>query len=437
VKAGVPVQLCMPVPSDVLTSVMLPGVSNIRASQDNDLTYAVSYRWSIGLTSLLHGALDIRPFADNAWTTATYTGEDAKGVPYPAGYVQNATELGIAISALSTGPVGLGDKLNFTNATLANLACASNGVLLKPSLPASPVDAFWQRPADGSVPPMQSQRSEVWQAHSFITIVNMDVGGSDASDAVNAAARLPSPHPNGLHRFAVAADMPREQVARDFAPRDTFPSTTSCPFATLLAVDIPAEFNYSFGLGDFTPSLDGTPSGSGACSESGLAPSGYVALAWSPGLAALSKLCADGVPALGCIQPLGSGQRIHVATGVAPNQMEKGAFHPFEILSLSPLLTNGYALLGEIGKFTRVSPVRFTGIVASSNGSGDGPGMTTWVAGAADETVDVAVLVPGQSGLLKDALIRRVSVSFGSSGGAKPVACTGTGASATCTVGQG
>ena len=38
VDAGVPVQLCMPLASDVLLSVQLPGVSNIRASDDNDLT---------------------------------------------------------------------------------------------------------------------------------------------------------------------------------------------------------------------------------------------------------------------------------------------------------------------------------------------------------------------------------------------------------------
>ena len=60
-RYGVPVQLCMPLVSDVLASSCLNGVSNIRASSDDDLDYASAGRWRIGLTSLLHGALDIRP----------------------------------------------------------------------------------------------------------------------------------------------------------------------------------------------------------------------------------------------------------------------------------------------------------------------------------------------------------------------------------------
>ena len=62
VAASVPTQLCMPLPSDVLSTVALPGVSNVRASDDNDLTYAPAYRWKIGLTSMLHGALGLRPW---------------------------------------------------------------------------------------------------------------------------------------------------------------------------------------------------------------------------------------------------------------------------------------------------------------------------------------------------------------------------------------
>ncbi len=105
VAAGVPIQLCMPLPSDVLASAALPGVSNIRASDDNDYTYAPATRWRIGLTSLLHGALAVAPFADGAWTHPFYTKSQNAGVPYPEFYAQNATELGVAVAALSVRKV--------------------------------------------------------------------------------------------------------------------------------------------------------------------------------------------------------------------------------------------------------------------------------------------------------------------------------------------
>ena len=59
----------MPLPADLLAAAALPGVSNIRASEDDDLLYAASGRWRIGLTSLLLGAVDQRPFQDGIWTT--------------------------------------------------------------------------------------------------------------------------------------------------------------------------------------------------------------------------------------------------------------------------------------------------------------------------------------------------------------------------------
>lgn len=140
--AGVPVQLCMPLPGDVLASVALPGVSNIRASDDDDLEYAE--RWRIGLTLMLFGALDVHTFMDSVWT---------RSAPPPYKYAQNVTELGVAISALSTGPLGLGDGLGATNATLVAAAVAKNGVILKPSLPAVPVDAYFNRgPGGGAAP---------------------------------------------------------------------------------------------------------------------------------------------------------------------------------------------------------------------------------------------------------------------------------------------
>lgn len=56
-ELGLPVQLCMATPTDVLTSMSLPAVTNFRAS--NDYFYGTS--WDIGLSSLLIWALGFKP----------------------------------------------------------------------------------------------------------------------------------------------------------------------------------------------------------------------------------------------------------------------------------------------------------------------------------------------------------------------------------------
>jgi hypothetical protein len=384
--AGVPVQLCMPLPSDVLASVALPGVSNIRASDDDDLEYAGAERWRIGLTSMLFGALDVRPFMDSVWTRSAQP-------PYK--YTQNATELGVAISALSTGPLGLGDGLGATNATLVAAAVAKNGVILKPSLPAVPVDAYFNRGPGGGAA-LQAARAELWAAPSFI-----------------AAAPHPLPR-SGLARFLGGrASLP----ARLRAPLAAFPAVTDCPHWSVLAVDVPAEATLVLRPGDLTPSL-------ARCGAAG-----YVALQWAPGFSAMGERCAQGAPALSCVTPVLSGG-LPIATGAAaPLPGARGGPHNFDILSLAPLQHGGWALLGEVAKFVRVAPVRFPASVAV------GGGLETYVVGAPGEEVRVALIAPGSdAGLpsLNTSTVRVESLTFGDAGGVALLRCAGAGASSTC-----
>jgi len=52
-----PVQLCMATPTDVMTAMALPAVTNFRASND----YYYGEAWDIGLSSLLIWVLGFRP----------------------------------------------------------------------------------------------------------------------------------------------------------------------------------------------------------------------------------------------------------------------------------------------------------------------------------------------------------------------------------------
>jgi hypothetical protein len=384
VNHGVPIQLCMPLCSDVLASVLLPGVSNIRASDDDDLDYAGADRWRIGLTSLLFGSLDIRPFMDAVWTVSTNPSYK---------YFQNATELGIAISALSTGPVGIGDGINSTNTTLVNAAIALNGVILKPSLPATPLDIYFLYNSNGSSI-LQAAKSELWAAPSFIPYSN-----------------LPSqPGRGGLSRFGSLPPSLRKPK------KNTFPNRTLCPWFTILSVDVPS---FTLFPTDMTPSLS-------HCNGT------YVSMRWSLGFSEMAIRCANNASALQCLETFYEMSGLDVSTGTAQTPSVRGGPHSFEIFSLSPILfgSNGWTLLGEVGKVVRVSPIRFSAVlIGESNGS-----FTTWIEGAPNENVYVTWLAPSTSGILADSRIVSLEIQFNSKGETVKVVCQGISNSAECII---
>ena len=427
--AGIPVQLCMPLPADLLAAAALPGVSNIRASEDDDLLYAASGRWRIGLTSLLLGAVDQRPFQDGIWTTPCAA--PGSGSPYPASYCQNATELGVAIGALSTGPVGLGDAAGASNATLLAAAAASNGVILKPSLPAAPLDCYFAYPAPASTAaplprsPLQAVHAELWQAPSFLPVA---WGGAGNSSGKGGLGRyLP-------HRAAAGrGGQPAAPVA------GTFPTPTLTPYLSLLAVDIPASLGLSLLPGDFTPSL--VCSGGRVGGGGGNNASAYVAVA--AGLQ-LPAGCQPGSPALGCVTVLecssnssSAGLGLSVATPepLPVDPLARGGPHSYAVHTLAPVLGQwgglggGWVLLGELGKYVAVSPVRFSGVRVEAGGLG------VVVEGAAGEVVRLLLLAPGEMAGLQHASTRVEEVGpFGSAqeGGSILLTCSGLGLGAQC-----
>ena len=70
-----------------------------------------SRQWKIGYTSLFADSLQIAPFKDNFWTTSVQPGN-------PYGRIEPAPERQALIALLSTGPVGISDKLGATNASI-------------------------------------------------------------------------------------------------------------------------------------------------------------------------------------------------------------------------------------------------------------------------------------------------------------------------------
>jgi hypothetical protein len=126
-EADLPLQICMGLPNDALFSVELEAVTTFRASQDDSAKYAPQVmeldrvlklymlimmrvfetaiqschatssqdRWDIGESSLLLGALGLRPYFDVTWTASHIPQSDNNYGPTTTWY--NSTELEVSV----------------------------------------------------------------------------------------------------------------------------------------------------------------------------------------------------------------------------------------------------------------------------------------------------------------------------------------------------
>ena len=171
-ESGIPVQICEATASDLLESLKYGCVTSTRDQIDdvpgthqshgpNEDLFLV--RWHVGFARLLIGALQLRPFFDNVWSTP-----DMGPEPNPwAGAFENYTELAVALSALGGGAVGIGDAIGRTNRSLIMAAAMEDGTLLPPSRPSHYLDALYVQPA--AAQPFRFDVGRVLQAPSFVS----------------------------------------------------------------------------------------------------------------------------------------------------------------------------------------------------------------------------------------------------------------------------
>eukprot|EP00466_Bigelowiella_natans_P007590 jgi/Bigna1/71231/fgenesh1_pg.15_\ len=138
---SLPIQYCMPLPSDLLESVLHRAVTNARASHDYQ---PGGDNWNIGATSLLVAAVGLRPSKDN-FRTALEGGA-----------------LNALIATLSTGPVGFSDELGTARYDLLRRTCMADGTLLQPSRAPLPIDRSY---TSAHAPP---EGAHIWVASSEI-----------------------------------------------------------------------------------------------------------------------------------------------------------------------------------------------------------------------------------------------------------------------------
>lgn len=248
------------------------------------------------------------------------------------GQAENHTELSALISILS-GPVGFSDLIGNTNVSLLAVTMDGNGMLLSPSVPMYPVDGYFT----GAVP----GAGVMFQAPTYMPL-------SAAAAAAPNAGSLDAPTP--------------------------------FPWTTLLAADVPATFN-------ITPATLFPQVGVSQAVVGNISARTYAAVPWSPGFAAVAAACATGQSAATCAVPFDGAHGLTVNTGGE----RADEFKPHELWSLAPLFSNGYALIGELGKAVRVSVRRFQYVNATWTPQGQ-PSLTFELHGASGEQVAVTVL---------------------------------------------
>jgi hypothetical protein len=134
-RHGRTLQWCMASPADFMQTVTLERVTSIRTSGD--------YRYIIGngalwawffYTNALARALGLNPYKDVFFTSPE--GKGWNGDPN--------CECEALVAALSSGPVGIGDRLGRTDRALVMRTCREDGMLVKPDVPVAALESCYR-----------------------------------------------------------------------------------------------------------------------------------------------------------------------------------------------------------------------------------------------------------------------------------------------------
>jgi hypothetical protein len=138
-KVGMNLQYCMSLPRHILTALEIPRVTHARVSTDYafHLEKQTAPQWAIGISSMFVEALGIAPFKDVFWSTSIQPGS-----PYGNSSREVLPEREILVATLSTGPVGPGDAINYTNVERIMKCCRQDGLILKPDRPLTMINAL-------------------------------------------------------------------------------------------------------------------------------------------------------------------------------------------------------------------------------------------------------------------------------------------------------
>lgn len=120
-------QWCMASPADLFQTATLGRVTSIRTSGDHGYLVGPGFLWAwFCYTNALARAFGLAPFKD------VFASGGEHG------------EVEALLSALSTGPVGVGDAIGTTDAAVVLATCRADGTIVRPDVPIAAVDACYR-----------------------------------------------------------------------------------------------------------------------------------------------------------------------------------------------------------------------------------------------------------------------------------------------------
>jgi hypothetical protein len=164
---GMSLQWCMPSPADLCQTVTLANVASVRTSGDHGYLVSPGYLWAWFLyTNALAGALGLRPFKDVFFSS----GDNA--------------EVEALLSALSTGPVGIGDRMGRADAGIVRRTCRADGLLVKPHTPVAALDRSFRQWATGRGALLVGAATTQHAAGDWTYVVTLNAGNAPVSGRV-------------------------------------------------------------------------------------------------------------------------------------------------------------------------------------------------------------------------------------------------------------
>ena len=135
-ERGITLQWCMATPADMAQTITLGQVTSVRTSGDHGYIATPGQLWAwFCTTNALARALALAPFKDVFRTDPEVAGDHG--------------EPEALLSALSTGPVGLGDRVGRFDPELVMRTCRADGILIKPHVPIAATSASMTNGAAG------------------------------------------------------------------------------------------------------------------------------------------------------------------------------------------------------------------------------------------------------------------------------------------------
>jgi hypothetical protein len=229
---GIDLMWCMATPADMIAAASLDRVIAIRTSDDYRFSDDPALLWTWFLTvNRLVAPLGLVPFKDCFFSNADPgSGGDAiDGDPH--------AQLEALLSAMSSGPVGIGDRRGHTDRNIVMRTCDDDGMLLQPDHPIGMIDAcLFGAPARGERLAWATTSSSIdGQTWTYVVAINTSTERVSVTDCLDVTEEFGFADDHVLYDWRQATWTIGRRIEITLAPRD-WALVVACPIVDGRAV---------------------------------------------------------------------------------------------------------------------------------------------------------------------------------------------------------